>query len=142
MFILLVAILSHALPHEGRQDPIAAPGAAISVIVADDNHQSAVNSDNDDVPVIFDPTMTRLPSIEYPARAASKGITEGLAVLRCRIELPNQPVDCRVIDERPADAGFGRAAQLGIGSARFDAQEIEAAAAGADVVLTIRFQAR
>lgn len=141
MLILMLAVLSHALP-QGAKDRIAAPSAAVSAIAVDGNHQSVANSEIEDVPVIFDPTMTRLPTIEYPARAASRGITEGLAVLRCRIELPNQPVDCRVVDERPADAGFGRAAQLGIRPARFDAQEIEAAAVGADVVLTVRFQVR
>lgn len=57
------------------------------------------------------PTLTsdewvRRPPIEYPARALSRDIRRGRVVLDCQFEA-SKAVDCTIVEETPADFGFG-----------------------------------
>jgi protein TonB len=45
----------------------------------------------------------------YPAKALREGVS-GHAVLNCGVGVAGEPVDCKIMEEQPADLGFGEAA--------------------------------
>lgn len=50
------------------------------------------------------------PTPDYPVRAQMAGVEEGSAQLRCDTTTNGRVGPCRVLQETPADAGFGEAA--------------------------------
>jgi TonB family protein len=91
--------------------------------------------------VIRNPSWSRHPPIEFPERAAARGIRSGRVSLNCLPQPNGSLTDCRVESEDPAGAGFGLAALSGARRARLSPRDVANAAAGARVVFSLRFEA-
>jgi|GEM_PF-1392252 len=57
--------------------------------------------------LISPPRWARPPLTEYPERAAAAGVDRGRAVVNCGFISNGDLVDCRVVEEEPADMSFG-----------------------------------
>ncbi len=64
----------------------------------------------------------------------------GWARLNCAVASNGGLEDCRVVDERPADAGFGAAALKAAQSGRLSQRAVDPHEVGARVEFTTRFQ--
>ncbi|GAA0646300.1 TonB family protein [Brevundimonas lenta] len=86
-----------------------------------------------------DVVLTRRPVPEFPARAISSGVREGVVTLDCEAARNGGFANCRVVSETPSVAGFGNSAVSAMRRARF-APGPDAPAPG-DVVrgIVIRF---
>lgn len=91
-------------------------------------------------PTVTDIVWIRRPIPEFPERAVQARVWAGDVRVRCSLTRAGRFADCQVIEETPAQAGFGPAALSAMRSARF-----EPAAAGPQpgdaYEATLRFQA-
>lgn len=129
--------IEYTMPPRGAQEPSAAsstppPEAAPPLLLPPaPPRPTFINS----------PGWARLPQVEFPERAMSRGIAEGRVVLRCAVQPSGAVSDCAVTEETPAGAGFGQAALSGARRARLSPRTVEGAAVGAQVSFTVRFLA-
>lgn len=111
------------------RDPFAAAGESSAPAVA----PSVVRP-----PVISNPSWARQPQPTYPDRALERGLS-GSADLSCTVN-PNGSVSgCIIVSERPAGAGFGRAAMAAARSARLSPRSVDGVASGGVVRFTVPF---
>lgn len=96
-------------------------------------------TDSGDSSLITDPTWTRMPSPEFPERAASRGVSTGTVTLECGASANGSLTGCSIVSEDPSGVGFGQAALRSVSSARLSPQTVSRAAADAKVRWNIRF---
>ena len=86
-------------------------------------------------------TWQRAPDLEFPERAASRGIESGTVTLTCSVQANGSATNCSIVDEDPSGAGFGQAALRSMSRARFSPRTVEAVATGGTARFTVRFSA-
>lgn len=88
--------------------------------------------------IIANPAWRRRPLVTYPMLAMRQGVEEGRVKLQCNATPAGDLRDCRVVEEEPANAGFGEAALRGAQSAQIHPRVVD----GEPVPAIIRFNLR
>jgi protein TonB len=91
-------------------------------------------------PVITSVQWGVRPNPEFPERAQSRGIESGTVRLTCVVGSDGRPIDCSVVSEDPAGAGFGSAALSSMRRARFSPRTVDGVAEGGRANFTISFR--
>lgn len=91
-------------------------------------------------PAISNPIWVRQPEMEFPARAASRGIEAGEVLLNCRASPSGTVTGCSIVFESPEGAGFGGAALSGMRRATVRPKEVNGEAWDSRIQFTARFR--
>lgn len=91
--------------------------------------------------IITQPSWARPPQPEYTALAMANGVTEGRAVIRCRVLRTGFLTNCEIAQETPTGQGFGAAALAAAAVAQISRRSVEGAADNATANIPIRFVA-
>lgn len=78
--------------------------------------------------------------IQYPSRAASKGVTSGTAVVTCRVKDNGRLEACEIESETPLDAGFGEEALRAVRDFTLDLSDPHAPRSGEITSHVMRFR--
>lgn len=90
--------------------------------------------------LVTDPSWSRLPRPEFPEQARERGLTSGVAGLRCRVE-PNGVVSsCAVVHESVAGVGFSVAALAAARGSRLSPRTVDSAPPGSEVLVWVAFE--
>lgn len=124
----------------GRREAAAAAREEAIAHIDRDPFKSDVPSSTPQVPgVLVNPNWSRPPLIEFPERAASRGVTSGQVDLDCMINANGSLTGCSIASESPAGMGFGGAAMTGTRRARVAPRDVDDAGPGGRARFTIRF---
>lgn len=89
----------------------------------------------DELPIIITPSWLRPPSPEFPEPARINGVRQARVVLQCLASATGALSNCTVVEETPADHGFGEATILAARRARLSPLTVE----GVPVRARVRF---
>lgn len=97
--------------------------------------------DEDLLPVVTqNPSWTVPPRAEFPQKARTAGVTEGVVALVCKSSAEGRLEDCVIHQETPGGAGFGEAALAAVGEARVSPKIVDGRPTPGVVAYTSRFR--
>lgn len=124
----------------GRREAAGAAREEAIAHIDRDPFKSDVASPTPAAPgVLANPSWSKPPPIEFPERAASRGVTSGQVDLDCMINANGSLTGCSIASENPAGMGFGAAALAGTRRARVAPRDVDAAGPEGRTRFTIRF---
>ncbi len=117
----LLEVIPEPLPGKPFEGRPPSPDAAVGAVVT--------------APAWLDP-----PRGEYPEEAMRKGFKAGRVQLQCPVSAQGLIASCWILDETPADAGFGQAALIAAARSRMQPRMVDGEARPGMVKFSINFR--